>query len=182
MDGGIASESWTPSRKLLGIENLRDLIAKCHHPSLVKHMKMTGNKLNRTISIFYVSLALLPIFWMILVLTNYLLTAQEIGLLPLPGVKIGQERFPIPYSGYLNIILMMTTIWGIVLIPALVCTHFVLGKLINPIPMLNWKYGAISYLGCGLYLVLWNFKPFADMMTWYIDWKKPCFFLFLFIL
>jgi len=130
---------------------------------------MTKKNLNRTISFFYLTVGLIPVVWMTLVLTNYLLTANELGQLPKSGVNFGQESFPIPYSGTLNLILMLTTFWGIVVIPCVVVGHLLLGQFLRPIPKLTWKQAFISYLGCGLYLILWNFGPFSEMMTWYID-------------
>lgn len=130
---------------------------------------MTDKRINKSITFFYLTIGLVPIVWMILVLTNYLLPANELGQLPKYGVNFGQERLPIPQSGILNTILMRTTFWGIALIPGLVVAHFLLGQFIRPIPKLNWKYGLLSYLGCGLFLMLCKYKPFADMISWYID-------------
>ncbi|WP_417590070.1 hypothetical protein [Owenweeksia hongkongensis] len=130
---------------------------------------MTDKYIDKTISIFYITVGLLPIVWMILVLTNYLLTANELGRLPESGLNFGQESLPIPYSGTVNVVLMIITFWGIAVIPCLVVAHIILGQFLKLIPKLSLKNGLFSYLGCGLYLLLCNFKPFADMMTWYID-------------
>lgn len=114
-------------------------------------------------------MGLLPIIWIILILTNYLITASEIGQLPKYGIDGGRENHPIPYSGFLNMTLMMTTFWGIVVIPFIVLGHYLIGRIIKSFPKLTLKQVLTSYIGCGLYLLLWNWKPFSEMMTWYID-------------
>ncbi|MCK9480140.1 MAG: hypothetical protein M0R38_00055 [Bacteroidia bacterium] len=130
---------------------------------------MTQKRINNIVSLTYWTIGLLPVIWVILVLTNYLITGNELGHLPKYGIDGGQESYPIPYSGLVNMILMMTTFWGIVIIPCIVLGHFIIGRLIKPFPKLTLRQALTSYIGCGLYLLLWNWKPFSAMMTWYID-------------
>jgi hypothetical protein len=134
-----------------------------------RNNKMTHKSINSIISFAYWTMGLLPVIWILLVLSNYLIAGNELGQLPKYGIDGGRESYPMPYSGILNILLMLTTFWGIVLIPFIVFGHFLIGHLIKSFPKLTIKDALTSYIGCGLYLLLSTWKPFVEMMYWYID-------------
>lgn len=84
-------------------------------------------RINKIIPIVYWLFGLLPVIWMIMVLTNYLVTGSDLGHLPKYGIDGGQESYPLPYSGILNMILMVATNFGVAVIPIIVMGHFLIG-------------------------------------------------------
>ena len=130
---------------------------------------MTQKRINNIVSLTYWTMGLLPVIWIFLVLANYLITGNELGHLPRSGIDNKQEGYSLPYSGILNIVLLLTTSWGIIVIPVIVLGHFLIGQLIKSFPKLTLKHALTSYIGCGLYLLLSAWKPFISMMYWYID-------------
>lgn len=137
---------------------------------------MINKNTNKILFYGYWFVCLVPVIWILFISINYLITYIDLGRLPRYGsdsgfeieLKSGREIYPIPFSGILNIFLMNTTIWCIFYLPLVVIGHFVIGLLVKSFPKLTLHQALISYLGCALYLLLWEWMPFAKMMMWYL--------------
>lgn len=154
---------WWGSREVTGYR----LKFKIFLRALRYHLK---NFVRRFLDGLYLLIGLIPIVWMTLLVIAYFQVANEIGYWPkYNNPDYGQYNHLLIYDSNLNIFLMMSSLWGIIVVPCLISTHFIITRFCYKSLKIRW----LNVLtGLAPYVLLWLFMatpPTSEIWNWYID-------------
>jgi len=125
---------------------------------------------NRLIRFGYLTLGLIPIIWLILVSITYFKVGSEIGHLPTyNNPDSGQFKLFLKYDSVWNFGLLMTSMWGVIIIPLLLIGHIILSRYLKSIPKLRITDAIFGYAGYLIFILFWTVSPMSDIITWYMD-------------